>query len=224
MQSTLEKFAKLQEICIFLEELWPPTNLSQKQQIPFQHQAYWFFIKEGKFCQKNYSGHHQLVAKLEDRFSILQQTHDNLGHKGIYATWRTIADQFWWPSLDEDITWFIKTCHQCQIQLTEKVIILLVISMLAPLFQKAHIDTMFMSLVQGFQYIVQAWCSLITWPEWRKLKKENGWTLGAFIFEEILCRWGGVEEIVTDNGPAMLAALEWLSEESVPLFHSQVFS
>jgi transposase InsO family protein len=72
---------------------------------------------------------------------------------------------------------------------------------------------MFMPLVQGYRYIVQARCSLISWPEWRKLKKENGRTLGAFIFEEILCRWGGLEEIVTDNGPAMLAALEWLSEK-----------
>ena len=70
-----------------------------------------------------------------------------------------------------------------------------------------------MPLVQGYRYIVQAQCSLIAWPEWRKLKKENGRTLGSFIFEEILCRWGGVEEIVTDNGPAMVAALEWLSEK-----------
>ena len=83
----------------------------------------------------------------------------------------------------------------------------------APLFRKAHIDTMFMPLVQGYRYIIQARCSLIAWPEWRKLKKENEQTLGLFIFEEIVCRWGGVEEIVTDNGPAMVAALEWLSEK-----------
>ena len=51
-QSTLEKFAKLQEIHIFLEELRPPANLSQKQRLPFQRQAYRFFVKEGKFCRK----------------------------------------------------------------------------------------------------------------------------------------------------------------------------
>ena len=70
-----------------------------------------------------------------------------------------------------------------------------------------------MPLVQGFRYIVQARCSLIAWPEWQMLKKENGRTLGSFIFEEVLCRWGGVEEIVTDNSPAMVSALEWLSEK-----------
>ena len=38
-------------------------------------------------------------------------------------------------------------------------------------------------------------------------------TLGAFIFEEILCRWGGLEEIVTDNGTPFVAALDWLAEK-----------
>ncbi|KXN81424.1 Gag-Pol polyprotein [Leucoagaricus sp. SymC.cos] len=36
--------------------------------------------------------------------------------------------------------------------------------------------------------------------------------LGTFIFEDILCRWGAVEEIVTDNGPAFVQATEFLSE------------
>jgi hypothetical protein len=35
--------------------------------------------------------------------------------------------------------------------------------------------------------------------------------LGSFIFEDILCRWGAVGEIVTDNGMAYIAALDWLS-------------
>ena len=38
-------------------------------------------------------------------------------------------------------------------------------------------------------------------------------TLGTFIFEEILCRWGGLEEIVTDNGTPFVAALDWLTEK-----------
>ena len=39
------------------------------------------------------------------------------------------------------------------------------------------------------------------------------WTLGDFIFKEILCRWGGVAEIVTDNGPVFVAAAAYLSEK-----------
>jgi hypothetical protein len=49
------------------------------------------------------------------------------------------------------------------------------------------------------------------WPEWHTLRTETSHTLGAFIFEEILCRWGAVREIVTDNGTTYVVALDWLS-------------
>jgi hypothetical protein len=69
---------------------------------------------------------------------------------------------------------------------------------------------MFMPHASGYRYIVQAHCSLTAWPEWRALRTETGRTLGAFLFEEVLCRWGAVAEIVTDNGAAFVAALDWL--------------
>jgi hypothetical protein len=72
---------------------------------------------------------------------------------------------------------------------------------------------MFMPPASGFCYLVQACCSLTTWPEWCTLCLETGHTLGSFIFEEILCRWGAVEEIVTDNGTAYVAALDWLANK-----------
>ena len=186
-QATLDKFNHLQKIRTYLEELQHPYGLSQSHLARFLRQASRYFMIGGKLCRKEGSGRHQLVATLEDRLTILQRTNNNLGHKGIYATRRIIVDRFWWPSLDEDVAWFIKTCHQCQIRSVKKVVLPPTISIPAALFRKAHIDTMFMPLVQGYRYIVQARCSLTAWPEWRKLKKENSRTLGTFIFEEILC-------------------------------------
>jgi len=72
---------------------------------------------------------------------------------------------------------------------------------------------MLMPTVNKFRYLVQARCALSSWPEWRPLRRENEKTLGDFILEEILCRWGGVAEIVTDNGPAFVAAAGYLSEK-----------
>jgi hypothetical protein len=34
-----------------------------------------------------------------------------------------------------------------------------------------------------------------------------------FIFEEILCWWGALEDIVTDNSLAFIEALNWLAEQ-----------
>jgi hypothetical protein len=44
------------------------------------------------------------------------------------------------------------------------------------------------------------------------LRAETAKTLGDWIFEDILCRWGSLREIVTDNGPAFLKALAYLSK------------
>src|SRR5882724_7720140 len=60
---------------------------------------------------------------------------------------------------------------------------------------------------------MHACCALSSWPEWHPLRKENEKTLGDFIFEEIPCRWGGVAEIVTHNGPEFVAAAAYLSEK-----------
>jgi len=82
-----------------------------------------------------------------------------------------------------------------------------------PLFQKVYVDTMHMPFASGFSYIIQACCSLTTWPKWCTLHSETGQTLGRFLFEDLLCRWGAVEEIITDNGTAYIAALDWLANK-----------
>ena len=141
-----------------------------------------------------------------------KETHDKLGHHGFYPTQHTVADHFWWPLLDQDVTWYIKTCHQCQIHCVDKVVLPPVVATPAPLFRKAYVDTMHMPKSHRFSYIVQAHCSLSAWPEFRMLCTETGHTLGTFIFEEILCCWGGLEEIVTDNGTPFIATLDWLAQ------------
>jgi hypothetical protein len=65
----------------------------------------------------------------------------------------------------------------------------------------------------GFKYIVQGRCSLTQYPEFRKLRSENAKALGDWIFEDIICRWGSLREIVTDNGSAFLKAMEYLAKK-----------
>lgn len=69
-----------------------------------------------------------------------------------------------------------------------------------------------MPVAQGFRYILQVRCSLTNYPEWTKLCKETGAAVGKFIFENLLCRWGVIETIVTDNGAPIIAGLDWLSK------------
>ena len=87
------------------------------------------------------------------------------------------------------------------------------VAMPAPLFSRMYADTMHMPKSEGYKFIVQGRCSLSGWPEFRKLSKENYKSIGDWIFEDILCRWGSLREIITDNGTPFIKALEYLAKQ-----------
>ena len=111
-----------------------------------------------------------------------------------------------------DIAWFIKTCHICQLCQTCNILILPVIATPAPLFTKMYMDTMHLPKSGGFKYLVQGHCSLTHFPKYCSLCAETRKTIGDWIFEDILCQWGTLCKIVTDNGLAFIKALRYLAK------------
>jgi hypothetical protein len=160
-----------------------------------------FFFSNSKLWRHDTHGKHKIVVPKEKRYELLKEVHDILGHKKICAMQMQLLEQFWWLFLNQDVKWFVQTCHQCQVRQMCYHHIPPTVATPTSLFRKAHVDTMYMPHASGYRYIVQACCSLSSYPEHRKLCKENGSTIGAFIFKEILCHWGALEEIVTDNSP-----------------------
>ena len=115
--------------------------------------------------------------------------------------------------MDRDLAWFVRTCHECQICSVQHIHIPPIVATPAPLFRRVHVDMMHMPKVSGFSYILQGCCSLISYPEFQILTKEMGVAVGKFIFEDLLCRWGAVEEIITDNGVPIIVGLDWLMKK-----------
>jgi hypothetical protein len=68
---------------------------------------------------------------------------------------------------------------------------------------------------------------LSSYPDIRNSAKKIRSKIGAFIFKEILCYWGVLEEIITDNSLAFIEALNWLAEQyrihhiRISLYNSQ---
>jgi hypothetical protein len=193
---------------MYLTNLEIPSTISSKDHIQLIKNAHWFFIKGNGLWHKELAGHQQLIIFRKDHLRILHEAYNLLRHRGLYATQCTISDRFWWPSIKKDLAWYLCMCHQCQIQSVEKVVLPPTISIPSTLFQKTFTNTMHMPTAHGYSHIIQAHCSLSNWPEFRMLRKETGRMLGAFMFEEILCRWGAIEEIVSDNGTPFIAAID----------------
>ncbi|KAL5478908.1 hypothetical protein ACEPAI_2195 [Sanghuangporus weigelae] len=150
--------------------------------------------------RKNPNGPPQLVLPPERRYAILQTAHDELGHKGFFTVRARVLNRFWWPMLNSDIHWYIKSCHKCQVRQFAKIKIPPTLPTPAPLFGRIHVDVMLLPRSGPYRYIVQARDSLSAYPEFRLLTNDNSQAIAKFIFQDIICRWGSVHEIITDNG------------------------
>ena len=74
-------------------------------------------------------------------------------------------------------------------------------------------DTMHLPHSGGFAFIVQGQCLLTGYPEFRMLHKETMQAIGDCIFQDVLCRWGALSEIVLDNSKPFIAALTYLKKK-----------
>jgi hypothetical protein len=202
----------IDRIKYYLSTLGRPSGLQPHEFKKIVSRSREFFIDDGgQLWKRSRTGMHQKVIAYPDRLELLIQAHDKLGHKSKWSTRRLLLDRVWWPRLEDDVEWFNRTCHECQLRSVEKMNIPPSITFPATLFAKVHIDTMLMPPSFGKRYLIEARCSLTSYVECRALKVENARSVGAFIFEDILCRWGAVLELVTDNGSAIKAAVEELT-------------
>ena len=154
------------------------------------------------------------------RSSILTQAHEELGHKGEQAVFDIIRLRFFWPYLRSDIHDHVASCHQCQIRSTKKVEVPPHISAPEALFSTIYVDTMVMPLSAGFRFIVAARDDLTGFTEARAIRKNDSKTLAKFFHEQIYCRYGAVNKVVTDNGPEVKGAFEILLRRlGIPQVH-----
>jgi len=78
---------------------------------------YWLDREDGKLHGKNASGENpQLVIGISERMRLLKACHNKMGHQGAYAMGRMLQQRFWWPEIEEDVIWYIKSYHLCQVR------------------------------------------------------------------------------------------------------------
>lgn len=191
-----------------------PAGVPQKEYLNFVRIAKNFFLdEEGRLYKRDANEKHKLVVEKEHRMYMLEAAHDSLGHRGTYATKELLLQRFWWPELERDVHWYVKTCHLCQERQKRLVQIPRIETHTPSIFQQLHADTMHMDKSGRFKYIVHGRCALTSWPEARALAAENSKAIAEWLFQDIICRWGCLREIITDNGKPFIAALKYLEEK-----------
>ena len=176
--------------------------------------THFFMTKDGRLYKRGVGSAHKLVVDQSQRMYLIKASHDSLGHRGFYATKTLINERFWWPKLEKDVSWYCKTCDVCQKRQKLLLKIPPIVTHTPSIFQVLHADTMHMSpKSNGCGHIVHGRCGMTSWMEGRPVKDENGKTIANWLFEDIICRWGCITEIVTDNGGPYRSAVGWLEQK-----------
>lgn len=123
-----------------------------------------------------------------------------MGHKGEQAVLATLKERFYWPNMWNDVKHHVRSCHQCQIHSVKKAQMPPIPSAPSTIFLRIYLDIMFMPVAFGYRYIVAARDDLSGAAEGRALKFATAENLAKFFWEEILCRYGAVGQVTTDNG------------------------
>ena len=203
--------AMLRYLLPFFDTLERPSVMSNDQYKGFLKFAINFFSRDGRLWRKDPERKHKLVVFPQDRMRILTECHDEIGHRGVFATRSFVGERFWWPNFKHDVAWFVKTCHLCQTRQTVNILIPPTIAHPAPVFSRIYIDTMHLPPSGGFNRIIIGRCAIVNYPEWRMLRRETAKAIGDWVFQDILCRWGTIVEIITDNGAPIIKAVDYLA-------------
>lgn len=202
----------LRDIFQFLGTLEIPSELDQQKRRRFIQKASGYFREASQLFERN--GNRPPLLVIMDtakRISILEQSHEQLGHKGIHAIFNVLRLRFYWPCLRADIQHHVKSCHQCQIRNTREMEIPPTVSTPVHLFQKIYADIMQMPVGNnGYKFIIAARDDLSGICEARALTEATSQAIADFFWEQIYCRYGAPDRVVTDNGSEFLGAFKIL--------------
>lgn len=209
---SIERDEFLAHVRSFLDKPERPEGMSDNKFRAFIRSATRFFLRDGHLWRRSPDGEHKQVLPRNRRLVVLRAAHDELGHKGYLVVRTRVRDRFWWPLMDADIAWFIRSCHECQSRQLTKVHIPPRVPPPPGLFQHFHVDAMNMPLASGYRHIVQARCALTGWVEYRILRSDNANAIFNFLFEDIVCRYGPYINLTTDNGATFVSAVSRLKQ------------
>jgi hypothetical protein len=202
-----------EEIAVFLTTLTRPNRLRGSALRKWTKQAARFFVREGYLFKKATKSMptRRVVDRSETQAALIQEVHEQLGHKGIQTTFGAISERYWWEGMYRQVAKQLGPCGTCQRIRGGRKEAELNTTFSRALWTWWTIDITYMPKVQGKGYLIVGREYLSGWPETRAVRTADSKTVARFIFEEICCRWGVPERLSVDGGTENKAVVEALA-------------
>ena len=112
-ENTVKADKHLIEVQHWLETLERPDALSDAEYKMFMQYCTEFFIFNGKLWHKDAKVEHKMVIAQEQHIFLMSVAHNDVEHHGVYTMSALLTENYWWPYMAQDISWFILSCHLC---------------------------------------------------------------------------------------------------------------
>ena len=136
---------------------------------------------------------------------VLKLYHEGLAHPGRNRTLETILLNYVWPGISGDVKRHISRCRYCskkKVHTHQPRTPIQKFPIPPWPFYRCHIDLTgpFPETNAGNKYILVLKCALTKWIVLFAIADTKAETIAEFLFDEIICRYGSMEELVSDRG------------------------
>ena len=162
-----------------------------------------------------------VVVEPARRRELITAAHNDCGHRGRDATYRLLADRFYWPSLHLDIRWFVASCNSCQFRSRYRTLAPLSPTLSPCILCRFACDTIHMP---DGRFLLHASCTTSKWPE-AVAAKRNTSSVRAHFFRDLVSRFGCFPIITCDGGKEFKgAARELLERHNIAIIISSPYN
>jgi hypothetical protein len=203
---------------VLAKEPWG-KHLTRKQKSAVRHLALNCWLSNGRVVRSRVGRLPATVlGKKEDIERVLKGLHEEHGHKGVKATMLKVSDRFVWDGMSGDVKHWVSSCPDCQARDKLRFEDIRARSDAPTIFSRLAIDVVYMPrnqvmgpLPEGVvpeKAIVVLRDDLTGWVEAQALPEINSTLVARFFFEQVVCRFGLVGHVSSDNGSEFLGAFK----------------
>ena len=115
-----------------------------------------------------------VIIDIDHRLALIAEAHNDVGHRGCNATYKTLSEHFFWLNMYDQIAYFVHSCNVCQLRSKTCPIIAFSPTWSSGILQRFDLDTVHMpDSFGGMIYLLQATDPSISWVEAQAVRCAN---------------------------------------------------